>query len=478
MSQPRRKSSVTPSRPQDLKRFDEANSARLGLISVQERIPEDFTSWEVQLTIEGRDAYLTCVSPTEYGGVPHGLDGDFSTALNLMFIEQGAPDSGEVHTTAYQLLQRAGFADSGQYYQALNESLTRLMGAVYTAGESWRDHRQKRWTSVKFSIIDQIEADTEHSGQYEAGTLLKIRLARPVVQSIREQYLKPLDVEFVMSLRRPVTRSLYRMLDARRYDVTHPSEPVGNLKMSLLHWAQECKLIEEMPNKIKRNLEAAHTELIQRGYLRSVEYVGTRSNTMIHYEFGDLADQLHAAAQAIPDAPVVQALRQRGVAPSVARKLVADLGEQHVTNRLEKFETMLRGGYQARNPSALLVDVIKDMEGKYADPQGFASSVTQQQANERRLALAVAVQREAEQASEHLQEEFSQLPLKEQAARAITTVKMLVGRELREGHLRALLSAMLSGEVAPLEIQQGVIQAAHTLTLPEFAEQLRQLYSG
>lgn len=479
-----RKSAVRPRQPGEIERFDEANSARLGLICVQERIPADYTRWDLELMVEGRVARLTCISPGEYGGVPHGLDGDFATALNMIYLEQGAPDSGEVVITAYQLLQKAGFTDSGQYYQALQDSLDRLKGATYTASESWRDKRHERWTTVKFNIIEQIDADTQDGTAYGHGTLLKIRLARPVVQSLREQYLKPLDMTFVLSLSRSLTRSLYRMLDARRYDPVNLAEPAEVLRISLQQWARECKLLETVPARIKRNLESAHAELIERGYLRSVSYEGTRAATVIVYEFGDLPASLPApepSLQVIPDAPVVDALRRHGVVVPVARKLVTQFGENHVTVRLEQFEAILAGGYQPQRPSAFLVDVIKDQSGKYASGQTVlppAPKPARQAAKPKRLPqLDLAMEAEADQINDQLTREFRALPLTEQAARAVTQVRMFVGRELRDSHLKSLLAAMLAGDVDPLTVRDEVTRAACNLQLPEFAEALRAAYS-
>ncbi|WP_235610493.1 replication initiator protein A [Deinococcus aerius] len=480
MSRVSKKRKVTPAAPADIDRFDEANSARLGLICVQERIPSDYTRWDVQFVIDDRNARLTCISPSEYGGVPHGLDGDFATILNVMYLEQGAPEDGSVHTTAYQMLQRAGFADSGQYYAALQESLDRLKGATYTASESWRDHKRQRWTTVKFNIIEQIIADTQGDTSFGSGTSLKIQLARPVVQSIRERYLKPLDMTFVLSLKRSLTRSLYRVLDAHRYDPHNPQEPAATFRIQLQQWARECKLRETVPARIKRNLESAHTELVERGYLRSVTYEGTRAETVIVYEFGDLPATPPApepVIEVIPDAPVIDALRRYGVAPSVARKLVKDKGEQHVTTRLEKFEAMIRDGYQARSRSALLVDVIRDEEGKYPEPESLAPPPQPERPPARtRTELARREQEETERLTTAVEREFLALPPDEQAVRAVTQVRLFVGRELKEEHLRRLLIAMQAGEVVPYTMYREVTRAASELRLPEFAEEIRNIY--
>ncbi|UBV45377.1 replication initiator protein A (plasmid) [Deinococcus taeanensis] len=482
MPRSKQKATVQPTQPGEIERFDEANSARLGLICVQERIPSDYTRWDQEWTVEGRTARLTCISPSEYGGVPHGLDGDFATTLNLMYLEQGAPESGEVNTTAYQLLSKSGFPDSGQYYQALQESLDRLKGATYTASESWRDKRYDRWTTVKFNIIEQIDADTAAGMAFGSGTILKIRLARPVVQSLRAQYVKPLDMTFVQSLNRALTRSLYRILDARRYDPVHLNEPVTTLRLPLQQWARECKLLESMPARIKRNLDSAHQELIDRGYLRTVTYEGTRANTIIVYEFGDI--QINPPApepslQVIADPPLVEALCREGVVPPVARKLVQHFGDVQVTARLETFHALLRDGYTPKKRSALLVDVIKDDSGKYA---GVATPTrtapTAAPGREAPLPSPADDTQEADELTDRMHAAFLALPREEQAARAVTQVRMFVGRELRETHLRGLLAAMLAGETDPYAVQREVIRAASELRLPEFAQQLRDAYDS
>lgn len=478
MARKSKKPSIPPQQPGEIERFDEANSARLGLISVQERIPSDYTRWDIEFQVDGRAAKLTCISPSEYGGIPHGLDGDFATALNMLYLDQGAPDSGEVIVTAYQLLQKAGFTDSGQYYQALQASLDRLKGATYTASESWRDKRHQRWTTVKFNIIEQIDSDTEGGTQYGQGTMLKIRLARPVVQSLRDQYLKPLDTTFVLSLSRSLTRSLYRMLDARRYNPVDMSSPAPTLRLPLVQWARDCKLLETVPARIKRNLEGAHQELMDRGYLRSIVYEGQRGSTVIVYEFGDVTlsqGALEPALQVLPDPPVVEALKRKGVALPVARKLVSEYGETHVTIRLEKFEAIMAGGYHPKRPSAFLVDVIKDDGGKY-NADGLFSPPTEPKAKEKRAALAQVQEKETEAAHDRFKREFQSLPRSEQAARAASQVRMFVGRELRDTHLKALMSAMLAGDIDPLAIQQEVTKAASELRLPEFAAQLRKTF--
>lgn len=134
----------------ELKRFDEANVGRLGLISIQERISGEYASWKVEFEVDGRPAKLTCDALPKYGGVPHGLDNDISAALIDLYIESGSPEDGVLRTTAHRILRRAGLDSSGRYYQTLQQSLYRLRTATYSASEAWYDLR-RRWTTVTFN---------------------------------------------------------------------------------------------------------------------------------------------------------------------------------------------------------------------------------------------------------------------------------------------------------------------------------------
>lgn len=71
--------------------FDEANVARLGLISIQERIPEGYASWEEEFEVLGKPVKLACYANPNVGGVPHGLDNEVSLALIALYLNAGSP---------------------------------------------------------------------------------------------------------------------------------------------------------------------------------------------------------------------------------------------------------------------------------------------------------------------------------------------------------------------------------------------------
>ena len=160
----------------------------------------------------------------------------------------------------YQLIQRAGFEDNGASYERLSESLRRLRVAEYVIGRAWRRRGEgaNGWASVAFSYISQIRQSTPENRDLSRGTTLSIQLADPVAESIRNQYIHPLDLEFQVSLKRPLTRALYRLLNGRRYSETDPLHLVTQFTVLVSDWARDCKLTEVVTARIKRNLDEAH----------------------------------------------------------------------------------------------------------------------------------------------------------------------------------------------------------------------------
>ena len=308
-------------------RLDEINLGRLGFICVQERIPGDYTKWEILFEAEGEPAQLSCLAPAERGGVPHGLDGDILNAIIALFVEQHAPESGDVTTTAYQVLKRAGLQVTGRYYRTLHEGLQRLKAATYTARNAWRNHGQRKWTTQEFSLIERLE----YSGDQEniaRGTVLTVRLAKQLVQSVRAQYIKPLDSVLLGQLDRPLTRSLYRLLDAKRYDPTDPKIVTMELHMPLTAWGRECKLVDLAPRRIRRSLEPAHAELVRTGYLAAVEYSGAKEQRIV-YRFGDGVSF---------GLDLVERVVRHGVGVHVAQAIVNAVSREALLRRLSKGE--------------------------------------------------------------------------------------------------------------------------------------------
>ena len=239
---------------------------RLGLVSMQERIPADYSSWEETFEIDGQQGKVICNALPEYG-VPHGVDNDVITAFITLFREQGDPEDGRMVTSAYSLLQLAA-------YRSLRESLQRLWTTSYQITRLWRDHRRGRYTTVGLRFVHELEFTSSVEGDIDNDSALVLTLAPALVNSIRAGFVRPMDPRVARLLKRRSTRAFYRFLDAKRRDAVNPDRVVMDLQMSLMELKQACKIINDQPDKIRRSIEPAHEELLEIGYLKSVVYEG------------------------------------------------------------------------------------------------------------------------------------------------------------------------------------------------------------
>ncbi len=452
----------------ELRHFDEANVARLGLISIQERIPPDFTSWTVEFSIDGRPARLSCVAVAEHGGVPHGLDNDVSLALITLYQEAGTPEDGTIVTTAYRILALMGWDTSGHYYQVLKESLERLTTTTFTASEAWRSGR--KWTTVKFRYIDRLEYTSEDNGLGFSGqTVIKIRLAREIVHSIRARYLKPLDLAFLTSLDRPLTRALYRLLDAQR--ALPDGREVAQFRVNIVEWAQACKIVDQTPSRVRRTLEGAHAELLERGYLSGVEYRGRGSKQEIVYTF--------ASPRVIPEAAreTVARLGRYGVTSPVAYGLLESYGIERVRERIALFEAILQAGYTPRNQAGFLVDVVRDDSGKYSNPEDFVSRkhhLETPEAKARRTRRAARAEVEGESNAD----EWDALDAGERVAKAVRMLTFILGKRLPTRYYSGLAEVFEAGRLDPREVAEAAVRAHIGRRLEEFAQALMRQLDG
>lgn len=437
--------------------LDEANVARLGLISIQERIPPGYSSWEEEYNFLGKPVKLACYANEKVGGVPHGLDNEVSLALIATYLNAGSPDDGTFTTTPYQLLKLMGLDTSGYYYQALKESLMRLTTATYVLSEAWR--ADGRWQSVTFRFIDKLEYTSSRDERLDRSSVLRITLAKEIVRSLKNRYVKPIDIEFMASLHRPLSRALYRLLDAQRFSPEHPA-PLTRFEVPLMEWAAACKIVHKRPDKIRRTLEPAHEELIARRYLRSVEYRGRGQNQIIVYVFGEEAGQP-------ADPAALELLIAEGLSFTSAYSLARRYPLSRIQERIQRFQAILATGYRPKNKLGFLVDVIRDDTGKYTQALPATS----------RSSLARLEVKEAKRIEEEADEEWKSLPKEVQVRRTLQAAQLMLRTRISVGELEDLSRLMTEGRMDPKEVMDSLTKAFTSGYIKEWLQEMRERFA-
>lgn len=443
--------------------FDDLNWGRLNLVSAQDQISGQ-NSWKVTFHDGGRVVRISCRALPE-NGVPHGIDNDVTSALIDHYQSSGLPEDGEITIAIAELLQLAGFHRNGQYRDMLAVSLDRLHTTSYEITGGWRDHPNQRWTTARFHFIELLEY-THHgeSGKFDERTMLRLRLAQPLVASLRSGYTKPLNIEFMQSLSRPRTRIIFRLLDAMRYNPERPEEMIDEYEVGLLEWADQCKLPNTRPDVIRRSLDGPHQELLRRGYLQNVTITGRGRAQRLLYQF---------SPEFTPVSPaVLHKLRFHGVADGVSRQLARQYTASVLLARVDLFEHLVRAGLLKIRKTAAhaLVHLIKHPD-QYVDPRAGQPAVAHVKSAPKRPSV------DDTPAAPDWQAELSGLSPEQVASFVIKRVTLLYPRKFSTNELDQVHHLLVTGELAPVTLLEEAYRRLAALDAQGFVDDLK-LHGG
>ena len=348
-------------------RFDELNLAQASLISFQKRLKPNETGWEHAFEIAGRPMNVECLGNSY--GYPHGPDNDLMLVLTNLYLEQGCPAGDWVVTTPYELLKSMGRNDSGRSYQILHDGLMRLTGTTYRIS-GWIDQHGKGTRRATFRFVEQVE-DINLQGTmlnpntFGKGTRLRVTLARDIAANLRSRHLKPVDLDFMLSLPTNQAGILYRLLDAMLFSDPE-AQRTQTLSLSVVEWGRLLRLSDLSPDRVRRAIDPPHQELIRREFLKAVEYVGRGATQQVVYTFN---------AQR-PDHPLspeqlllVGRIKAMGVTDGVTKKFVRASPVSFVEDRVKIAEAILAQTPSfKRSKGAYAWDILSDTEDRYTMP--------------------------------------------------------------------------------------------------------------
>ncbi|MFC6593163.1 replication initiator protein A [Deinococcus lacus] len=433
---------------------DELNLSQLNLISAVDKA--DNSEWQVSYEHGGRVVQIRCEALPKYA-VPHGLDNDVTAALINLFTDSGMPEDGRFTISATALLRLCGWHNSGHYHAALKTSLERLHSSSYTVSGGWRDHPRGRWTHAKFHFIESLQFTAGEDGGFDERTIITGRLADALVASLRSGYVKPLNSEFMLSLSRPRTRVLYRILDGARYDPENLELHLDEYEVGLLAWAEQCRIPGAIPGNIRRALSGPHEELVERGYLKSVEITGRGKGQRIRYVFNDNFIQINPA--------LAQRLQSYGIADGVARRLSNELGSQTLYDHMDRFDWLVRTGVLVvkKTKAAALMHLIRH-------PDEYPYPVKGPEKDRKASQKARLPEPLLEPPS--VAQEFSRLSPEDAAERAVSRLAFHFRKELKPELLDYLRQQFLQGQMPVVETLEAAMSAVARMKKAEFVREL------
>lgn len=451
--------------------FDDLNWGRLNLVSAQDQVAGQHT-WKVTYPLGDRLVRVTCRALPE-SGVPHGVDNDVSSALIDHYMSIGLPEDGEMTLAYSELMRLAGFHRSGKYREMLAVSLDRLHTTSYEIAGGWRDHPNRRWTTAKFHFIELLEYTHQgEAGKFDERSVLRLRLAQPLVASLRSGYTKPLNMEFMQSLSRPRTRIIFRLLDAMRYNPENPDELVDQYDVGLTELADQCKLPNTRPDSVRRSLAAPHEELLKKGYLRNVTYSGRGRAQRLHYEFSPDFTPVSPA--------LLHRLRLHGVADGVSRQLTREFTTSVLLARIEQFERLVASGQLRIRKTAAhaLVHLIRHSDQYVADHHGEGgrgqSNTQAQKADQKPAAQKVTAPTEpTDGAAPDWAAQFAGMNAEEVGNFIVKRLSLLYSRKFTVAELDGLRQLLQQGQLDPVKLIEEAYQRLATLDAQGFVDDLK-----
>ena len=269
------------------------------------------------------------ISVPEPYELPGPFDQDVWVAVQtLVGMRGGMPPDGRLYFSLYEILGVMRKIRKGDNYKELRASLLRLSATHFQADNAFYLKDKNKLATRTFTLWD-VSLDTEVDNETgEATERHFLEFNNVVRQSFQAEYLKTLDSDFYFSLRSPLAKRLYRLIDRKRQGKPRWSTSLDRLK-NMAPLAPSYKT----PSKIRDVLETAHGELQRRGFLAGVSYEKRNGTHWVRWRVDPEFDRrrsLKAGDGALSidagftedEEQVLAALMEKGVWPNVARDLL------------------------------------------------------------------------------------------------------------------------------------------------------------
>lgn len=383
-------------RPRTLTK-DELNLAEYPFALPCLRAPKGCTeirTLEMGLDVSGRPIQREWTVHPSHLGLPLALDEEVFLGLVHLLHQQTQFKDRHIQFTQHHLFSILGWGGGQWAYERLEQSLVRLKGSLIQCKDSFWDHKGKCYVSRGFSLIDNFALYRRDDASAEKPFLSSVTFNEAIFESFSSGFIKSLDFGLYLSLKLPISRKLFRLLDKKLYKA-----PVYEIE--LMRLAGRVALTDRAyPSVVKKHFAGAHAELEKAGFLKSASYIRRGTTASIRYVMNPREEwrPVRRKIAATGENPLVRELVSRGITSAVARALLKEHGEQRVAEKLEVFDHLRseQSPTMTKNPAGFLRSSI---EKDFAPPTGYVSRAERQR-QKQEAEEARRREREIQQAAE------------------------------------------------------------------------------
>ncbi len=299
------------------------------------------------------------VIPSGEYGMPGPVDQDvYLAVLQLLEKRGGMPEDGELAFSLYELRKVLGWSDdSGGAYREIKDALVRIQLTGVQSSNAFYSAADEQLIADSFNVWSVHFAQRKKRGQANSSGARTtqdrhvLRFHPVFIRNYEAQYLKGLDADFFFSLKMPLSKRLYRLIDLQRADGL-------SWRSDLFAVRDQIPLDYPYPSQIKRALGKAHAELEEKGFLSGVEYEEHEGTTSLLYRISHLFARRQKALE-LSGTPqemfAIERLMREGVRGDTARDLVVSHGAQ----RCLRYAEALDAQEGIRNRASFLVSAIR-----------------------------------------------------------------------------------------------------------------------
>jgi len=258
---------------------DEMNLAEYPITLLSRRAPKgiktiEYTDW---VTIEGQKKPLKwIVTGSDKFGLPLGGDQDVYIGIMEVWRECGFKDTVIPIGSIYRMLKKMGLPDDKRNYDRFKSAIDRLTTmSIISENAFWDKEGQCYLSRRGFHIFDEYQFIEKYRKNEKTVPIPfgYIRASEFFYQSVKNGYLKDIDLKFYLSLPTPLTKRLYRYLDKKRYRREA-------FTMQLFKFAKKIGLMagsleKYYPSQLKQVLNPAFNDLQDKGFLKNYTYQKT-----------------------------------------------------------------------------------------------------------------------------------------------------------------------------------------------------------
>jgi len=220
-------------------------------------------------------------------GIPIAIDESTLIIILSYFTEtiKTASNLHDIGFSSFDFLKKAKWPINEEHYSMLYKSLLRLALAKYrTIRSFFKKEGQKKGRYMDehiFSLFDDVKiyglnptGDEEIDFHIWDMKYHHIRLSQTLIESIKSGNIKPTNLEFYLSLEKPIAKRQYRYYDKRFYQQGIFSIDIERLAFGHLGLMKQGYIKGNTIDKytLQRTLDVGHKELQEKGYIKSWKY--------------------------------------------------------------------------------------------------------------------------------------------------------------------------------------------------------------